>query len=80
MASLAGMAGVEVFPSDANFVLFRTEAAAGAIWRALMDRGVLIRDVSSYPGLERCLRVTAGTPEETGAFLQALPEALEEVA
>jgi len=61
-------------------VLFRTVAEAPALWRALLDRGVLVRDVSAYPGLERCLRVTAGTPEETGAFLTALPEALEEVA
>jgi len=72
--------GVEAFPSHANFVLFRTVAEAPALWRALLDRGVLVRDVSAYPGLERCLRVTAGTLEETGAFLTALPEALEEVA
>lgn len=72
--------GVEVFPSDANFVLLRTPAPAGLLWRALLGRGVLVRDVSGAPGLERCLRVTAGTPEETGAFLAALPEALEEAA
>jgi histidinol-phosphate aminotransferase len=77
--SLGATDGVEVFSSDANFVLFRTPAPAGALWQAMLDRGVLIRDVSAYPGLDRCLRVTAGTPEETGAFLEALPEALEEV-
>ncbi|HEX6209038.1 MAG TPA: histidinol-phosphate transaminase [Actinomycetota bacterium] len=80
LAELGSIEGVEVFSSDANFVLFRTEVEAEALWRALLDRGVLVRDVSAYPGLERCLRVTAGTPEETGAFLEALPEALEEVA
>ncbi|HEX6261599.1 MAG TPA: histidinol-phosphate transaminase [Actinomycetota bacterium] len=80
LAELGSLEHVEVFPSEANFVLFRTAVEAEALWRALLDRGVLVRDVSAYPGLERCLRVTAGTPEETGAFLEALPEALEEVA
>lgn len=79
LEALAAAAGVEPFPSDANFVLFRSAADAGALWQALLDRGVLVRDVSSYPGLERCLRVTAGTPQETDAFLAALTEALEEV-
>jgi histidinol-phosphate aminotransferase len=48
------------------------------LWQGLLDRGVLVRDVSGAPGLERCLRVTAGTPEETDAFLKALGEALVE--
>ncbi|MGH2662411.1 MAG: histidinol-phosphate transaminase [Actinomycetota bacterium] len=76
--SLGAMEAVEAVPSDANFVLFRTAAKAGALWRALLDRGVLVRDVSAAPGLERCLRVTAGTPQEVDAFLEAFPPALEE--
>lgn len=80
LRELGDLPGVEPFPSDANFVLFRTTAPAAALWRALLDRGVLVRDVSGAPGLERCLRVTAGTPEETGAFLEALPRAIGEVA
>lgn len=71
---------VEVFPSDANFLLFRTVAPAEELWQALLERDVLVRDVSSAPRLERCLRVTAGTPEETDAFLTALPLALKEAA
>ena len=78
--TLGALDGVEVFPSDANFVLFRTGRDARSLWSALLERGVLVRDVSRAPGLERCLRVTAGTPEETGAFLAALPRALEAVA
>lgn len=80
MGGLARLRGVEVFPSDANFVLFRTGREAAALWRDLLDRGVLVRDVSAAPGLERCLRVTAGTPEETAAFLAALADALEDGA
>lgn len=79
VAELSNMPAVEVFGSDANFVLFRTPAEAGALWQALLDRGVLVRDVSAAPGLDRCLRVTAGRPEETLAFVDALREALVEV-
>lgn len=61
--------GVAVADSDANFVLFGTGGVEKEkLWRALLDRGVLIRDV----GLPGWLRVTAGTPAETDAFLEAL--------
>jgi histidinol-phosphate aminotransferase len=60
--------GLDPVPSDANFVLFGGLADERATWKALLDEGVLVRDV----GLPRHLRVTAGTPEETGAFLEAL--------
>jgi histidinol-phosphate aminotransferase len=80
VSSLAAMTGVDVYPSQANFVMFRTERDAAALWRALLTRGVLVRDVSGAPALERCLRVTAGTPDEVSAFLEALPLALEDAA
>lgn len=60
--------GLRVVPSDANFVLFGEFGDAHATWQGLLDRGVLVRDV----GLPGWLRVTAGTEEETGAFLDAL--------
>jgi histidinol-phosphate aminotransferase len=60
--------GVRVADSDANFVLFQTEGDQKIVWQRLLDRGVLIRDV----GLPGWLRVTAGTPAETDAFLEAL--------
>jgi histidinol-phosphate aminotransferase len=62
--------GVPVADSDANFVLFAVGADQRATWRALLDRGVLVRDV----GLTGWLRVTAGTPQETDAFLDAMEE------
>ena len=70
------MPGVRPSPSDANFVLFRTERDAAAVWRALLDRGVLVRDFSTSEGTEGCLRVSAGTPEEIDTFLAALAEVL----
>ena len=79
-SELSRMPAVEAFPSNANFVLFRTPAKASSLWQGLLDRGVLVRDVSAAPGLEGCLRVTAGRPEETDAFLKALGEALVEEA
>jgi histidinol-phosphate aminotransferase len=74
VATLQGMRGLTVFPSEANFVLFRPPGEAAAVWRALLDRGVLVRDLSTVvPG---ALRVTAGTEAETDAFLLALKEVL----
>lgn len=69
VAALPGM-GLTSVPSDANFVLFGRFADSAAAWQALLDREVLVRD----PGLPGWLRVTAGTPEETDAFLTALGE------
>jgi histidinol-phosphate aminotransferase len=68
--------GVKTFPSRANFVLFEVEDP-DAIFTALMERGVLVRNYSAYEGLERCLRVTAGLPEETGVFVAAMKEVLD---
>jgi histidinol-phosphate aminotransferase len=72
---------VDAVPSGANFVLFRPRAArATDVWQALVDRGVLIRDCSSWPRLDNYLRVTIGTHDENSAFLRALGEALTESA
>ncbi len=73
VADLPGM-GLQPVPSDANFVLFGGLADEKATWRALLDRGVLIRDV----GIAHHLRVTAGTESETSAFLDALATSLKE--
>ncbi|MEQ1785660.1 MAG: histidinol-phosphate transaminase [Acidimicrobiales bacterium] len=68
---------VTVWPSAANFVLFRPHERDGAaVWQALLDRSVLVRDCSGWPRLDGCLRVTIGTPAEDDAFLSALEEAL----
>ena len=68
---------VVVWPSEANFVLIRPEAVPGAeVWRRLVERSVLVRDTSSWPGLEGCLRVTIGTADDNGRLLDALAEVL----
>ena len=71
--------GVRPYPSRANFILFElAEAEPRAVFEAVCKRGVLIRDVTSYPRLSRCLRVSVGTEPENEAFLAALRHALEE--
>jgi histidinol-phosphate aminotransferase len=68
---------VDVWPSAANFVLFRPSSVDGAaVWKGLVERSVLVRDCSSWPRLAGCLRVTVGTPAEDDAFLSALEEVL----
>ena len=72
-----GELAVDVWPSGANFVLFRPrERSGGDVWKALLERSVLVRDCSSWPRLDGCLRVTIGTPGEDDAFLDALEEVL----
>jgi histidinol-phosphate aminotransferase len=67
VAELGGL-GLDPVPSDANFVLFGGLDDAAATWEGLLGLGVLVRDV----GIDHHLRVTAGTPDETTAFLRAL--------
>jgi histidinol-phosphate aminotransferase len=66
----AGLAvlGYRVWPSWTNFVLFGGVEDPAGLWRALLERGVLIRDLA-IPG---ALRVSAGTAAETDAFLDAM--------
>ena len=54
----------------------RATATAPTVWQALLDQSVLVRDCSSWPRLDGCLRVTIGTPTEDDAFLAALEDAL----
>lgn len=69
---------VEVWPSDANFILFRPRnRPAKEVWHELLDSSVLIRDCSDWPGLSGCLRVTVGKPEENDRFLSALRSSLD---
>lgn len=73
-----GALRVQQWRSDANFVLFRPLDRPGRdVWQGLLDRSVLVRDCSSWPGLDGCLRVTVGTRDEDDTFLSALTEVLQ---
>jgi histidinol-phosphate aminotransferase len=71
---LASLRGLAVYPSSANFLLFRApEGQAPDIFGKLKERGVLIKNLhGAHPQLDSCLRVTVGKPEENQAFLDAL--------
>lgn len=75
-AALARLPGVRAYPSDGSFILFAVPRAS-EVHAALAARGVLVRDLSTRPRLEGCLRVTAGTSRENARFLRALREVLE---
>ena len=66
--------GLRVADSDANYALFGSFADRHAVWQALLERGVLIRET----GPDGWLRVSIGTPAEMGSFRKALTEVLEE--
>lgn len=72
------LGGVEIFPTDANFILMRV-AEAGQVFQGLKQRGVLIKNLDgSHPLLKNCLRVTVGTPDENVQFLAALQALLKQ--
>lgn len=71
-AALADDRRFEPFRSDANFVLFRVHDGADDVFRRLVSRGILVRNLNRPGPLSNCLRVTAGTAEDNDAFLAAL--------
>ena len=70
--------GVKVWPSRANFLLFRSERkAANELHQQLIQAGILIKNLDgSDPQLAACLRVTVGTEQENNRFLEALDRLL----
>jgi histidinol-phosphate aminotransferase len=78
LAGMDRLEGLELFPSEANFILFRVPAGRGAdIFEGLKTRGILIKNLdASSAALRDCLRVTVGMPDENAAFIAALRETL----
>jgi len=62
---------VDIYPSDANFILVKTTDARG-IYNFLVERGIIVRDRSKVELCEGCLRITVGTPDENNILLQSL--------
>ncbi|MDQ3877841.1 MAG: histidinol-phosphate transaminase [Actinomycetota bacterium] len=65
--------GFKTYPSKANFVLFEVDDPED-MWNNLIQRDILVRSYANVSRLEACLRVTAGLPEETDAFIDAMRE------
>ena len=77
---LSTLEGTEVFPSSANFILFRIKNA-DKVFQSLKQRCILIKNLNgTHPSLENCLRVTVGTPEENTQFCKALHTIISEIA
>ncbi|WP_421071137.1 histidinol-phosphate transaminase [Pelotomaculum propionicicum] len=68
---LSQIPGVKPYPTQANFIMFRTALPAARIYNGLLERGVLIRNVEG-PLLPGCLRVSVGTAEENEIFIEKL--------
>jgi len=75
-AQMSAFAGVEVWQSAANFLLFRLPRAA-AVWQCLLDDyDIYVRNFSQAAGLENCLRVTVGDAQQNARFMTALSAAI----
>jgi histidinol-phosphate aminotransferase len=67
--ALSAIDGLSVYPSQANFILFKAPKA-NTLFEALKDQGVLIKNLSAAPRLTDCLRVTVGSAEENSRFIE----------
>jgi histidinol-phosphate aminotransferase len=76
MADLAALRELCVYPSDANFVLVRSTRPAHELEVGLLERGVVIKNVSSPGLMEGCLRITVGTAEDNARLVEGLREIL----
>lgn len=74
--ALQQIPGVHPYPSQTNFILCRFDRPVGDVFAACLKQGVLIRDVSRYPGLANHLRISVGTEEENAALIACFTEAL----
>ena len=77
LADLRKIDGVRPYPSHANFILFEVGDPV-RVFHGLIERGILIRNVTTYPRLENALRVSIGTVEENTLFLDALERTLDD--
>jgi histidinol-phosphate aminotransferase len=73
---MQNLPGIKAYPSHANFIVFETEVDPLEVFNGLYADGILVRDVSRYPMLEKCLRVSIGSPAENDRFLASLKRVL----
>lgn len=73
---ICSLGGVEVLDSKANFVTFRPKADADRVFKGLLDKSIVVKNLGDLPVIGHCLRVTVGLPEMNDLFLNALDEVL----
>jgi histidinol-phosphate aminotransferase len=74
---LSQMKGVTAYPSETNFILFKTSTDATRIYKKLKQAGVLTKNLNKPGPLKNCLRVTVGKPEENSEFIAELRNILK---
>jgi histidinol-phosphate aminotransferase len=79
LARLFEELGLSFWPSQTNFVLVRVGAQAKTFVASMQRRGVLVRDSSTNPGSDGCVRITVGTPTQMDEVLQTIREAIAEI-
>ncbi|MEK6949855.1 MAG: histidinol-phosphate transaminase [Nanoarchaeota archaeon] len=70
---------IKYYPSDANFVLLKLGKNSGIFCRKMKESGILVRDRSSDPLLEGCVRITLGTKEQTKKLISAIESSMKEI-
>lgn len=76
---LATIAGVTPYPSFSNFVTFALDRDPKEVFRGLLGKGILVRDVTAYPRLSNALRVSVGTIEQNDRFVEVLGRIVDEL-
>ncbi len=75
--ALSRVKGLTAYPSETNFILFRTAADATDIYNRLKQAGILIKNLNKPGPLKNCLRVTVGTPDENSEFINNMKRMLD---
>ncbi|MCW3991922.1 MAG: histidinol-phosphate transaminase [Candidatus Bathyarchaeota archaeon] len=78
IGSLNEVGGVHALDSDTNFVLFQVVMSSDETYRALLKRGVIVRNIGRVLHMEDCLRVVVAPSPMSGRFITALREVLGE--
>jgi len=74
--ALNQISGVRAFPSETNFVLFQVNRDSSSVYRELLSRGVIVRNIGRVLRFNNCLRVTVAPTPLTNQFLRELREVL----
>lgn len=76
VAELNSISGVKAFPSETNFVLFQVNRDSKAVYRALLERGIIIRNIGRVLKFDNCLRVTVAPRPMMERFIRELGEVM----
>lgn len=76
VSELNKMSGVRAFPSETNFVLFQVNKDSSTVYRSLLEKGVIVRNLGRVLRFDNCLRVTVAPSPMTERFLRHLSEVL----